>query len=106
MIAHGLVSSALFCIANIFYERTGTRKLSARRGIKGIFLFLPTFWLLFAVAKLGLPPFPNAIGELLVFSGIISKSLSKFIPTLIGISFTGIFRLIIYQQLNSGSLFK
>nr|CBH40133.1 NADH dehydrogenase subunit 4 [Amphipholis squamata] len=106
MIAHGLVSSALFCIANIYYERTGTRNLSVNRGIKSIFLILPTFWLLFASANLGLPPFPNAIGELLIFSSIVNNSLTNFIPALIGISFTGIFSLIIYQQLNSGSLFK
>ena len=106
MIAHGLVSSALFCIANIYYERTGTRNLSARRGLKTIFLILPTLWLLFAGANLGLPPLPNAIGELLIFTRIIVNRLSKFLPTLIGVIFTGVFSLIIFQQLKTGTLFK
>ena len=106
MIAHGLVSSALFCIANIYYERTGTRNLSARRGLKTIFLILPTLWLLFAGANLGLPPLPNAIGELLIFTRIIVNRLSKFLPTLIGVIFTGVFSLIIFQRLKTGTLFK
>nr|YP_010120067.1 NADH dehydrogenase subunit 4 [Amphioplus laevis]QRC36798.1 NADH dehydrogenase subunit 4 [Amphioplus laevis] len=105
MVAHGLVSSALFCIANVYYERTGTRNLSASRGIKSLFLVLPTLWLLFAAANLGLPPFPNSIGELFIFSGVISNSLTNVLPTIIGVVFTGIFSLIIYQQLNTGTLF-
>jgi len=106
MVAHGLVSSALFCIAKVYYERTGTRTLNVRRGIKRLFILLPLLWLLFACANLGLPPFPNAIGELLVFSAIVQHGLTKFIPTLIGVVFTGIFRLIIYQYLNAGSHFS
>lgn len=106
MVAHGLVSSALFCIANIFYERCGSRILSIRRGLKYLFLTLPTMWLLFACAKMGLPPFPNAIGELLTFSSISSHNLLKFLPSLLGILFTGLFSLIVFQQLKRGSLFK
>jgi NADH-ubiquinone oxidoreductase chain 4 len=106
MIAHGLVSSGLFCIANLFYERSGTRTLNINRGLKRIFLTLPTIWLLLACAKLGLPPFPNAIGELLVFSSITTKRIIKFIPRLAGIIFTGLFSLIIFQLLNRGSRFS
>ena len=106
MVAHGLVSSALFCIAKLFYERTGSRNLSVRRGIKRMVVILPSFWLVFAAAKMGLPPLPKAIGEIFTFSAIVQKNLSKFLPTILGITFTGIFRLIIYQQLNSGIGFK
>ena len=34
MIAHGLVSSALFSMANTVYERSGTRTLAITRGLK------------------------------------------------------------------------
>jgi len=43
MIAHGIASSALFSIAKIYYERTGTRTLSIKRGIKSAILMLPLF---------------------------------------------------------------
>nr|QNQ65315.1 NADH dehydrogenase subunit 4 [Amphiura sp. JN-2020] len=106
MIAHGLVSSGLFCIANLFYERSGSRTLSINRGLKNICTTLPIAWLLLACANLGLPPLPNSVGELMVFSSIITNSLPNFIPSIIGILFTGIFSLTIYQLLNSGSRFN
>lgn len=106
MIAHGLVSSALFCIANTVYERTGTRNLSVSRGIKKIFLILPSLWLILTAANLGLPPLPKAIGELFTFTRIITKRVFKFIPTLLGIILTRIFRLTIFQQIKRGTLFK
>jgi NADH-ubiquinone oxidoreductase chain 4 len=33
MVAHGLVSSALFCLSNITYERTATRSIALSKGI-------------------------------------------------------------------------
>jgi len=33
MIAHGLVSSCLFSLANFWYERSGTRNLVGSRGV-------------------------------------------------------------------------
>ncbi len=106
MVAHGLVSSALFCIANLFYERTGTRNLSIRRGVKTMVVILPSLWLLFAAAKMGLPPLPKSIGELLTFSAIVTKNISNIFPLALGVIFTGIFRLIIFQQLKTGAKFK
>jgi NADH-ubiquinone oxidoreductase chain 4 len=41
MIAHGLCSSGLFCLANISYERLGSRSLLIR-----LLLYLPWFILL------------------------------------------------------------
>ena len=106
MIAHGLVSSALFCLAKVFYERTGTRTLAASRGIKTTLLILPLMWLTFACAKMGLPPLPKAIGELFIFSSIIRFSVINYIPTLAGILLTGVFRLRIYQIIKTGSNHK
>lgn len=102
MIAHGIVSSALFALAKIFYERTGTRILTIKRGLKAIIGLMPIFWLVFAAAKLGLPPLPKAMGEIMAFSSILRWSISSYIPILGGIVFTSIFRLTIYQLLKRG----
>nr|UKG23819.1 NADH dehydrogenase subunit 4 [Asteroschema tubiferum] len=104
MIAHGLVSSALFLIANIFYERSGTRTLIISRGLKNIFSILPIWWLIFACANLGLPPLPNSIGEILIFSSALNWNLITFPLILTSILLTSIFSLSIFQYLNSGNL--
>nr|YP_009730159.1 NADH dehydrogenase subunit 4 [Amphiura sinicola]QHT54215.1 NADH dehydrogenase subunit 4 [Amphiura sinicola] len=106
MIAHGIVSSGLFCIANIFYERSGTRTLLINRNIKNIFSVTPLIWLVLACANLGLPPLPNSIGEIIVFSSVSINSLTNFVPCLLGVLFTGIFSLTIYQLTNSGTSFS
>lgn len=36
IIAHGLCSSGLFCLANITYERLGSRRLLIGRGLLGL----------------------------------------------------------------------
>nr|YP_009545891.1 NADH dehydrogenase subunit 4 [Ophiosteira antarctica]AYO99683.1 NADH dehydrogenase subunit 4 [Ophiosteira antarctica] len=102
MIAHGIVSSALFALANIFYERSGSRTLLINRSLKAAIGLLPLFWLLFITANLGLPPFPNAIGEILAFSSILNWSVVSYWPIAIGVVLTSIFSLTIYQLLNSG----
>ena len=33
MVGHGLCSSGLFCLANIAYERVGSRSLLIRKGL-------------------------------------------------------------------------
>nr|YP_011015308.1 NADH dehydrogenase subunit 4 [Stegophiura sladeni]UFQ25371.1 NADH dehydrogenase subunit 4 [Stegophiura sladeni] len=102
MIAHGIVSSALFALANLFYERSGTRTLLINRSLKNITGLLPLFWLVFLAANLGLPPLPNAIGEILAFSTILNWSVLAYWPVALGIALTSIFSLTIYQLLNSG----
>uniref|UniRef100_A0A318D357 NADH:quinone oxidoreductase/Mrp antiporter transmembrane domain-containing protein n=1 Tax=Kangiella spongicola TaxID=796379 RepID=A0A318D357_9GAMM len=42
MIAHGLISSALFCLANTNYERTHSRTLLLTRGIQIILPLIGT----------------------------------------------------------------
>lgn len=104
MIAHGLVSSALFCIAKTFYERTSTRKLFINRGTKTLFALTPTLWLLLACANMGLPPLPKAIGETIIISTLLSKELVNCIPIFTGVIITGIFSLIMFLALKSGSV--
>lgn len=102
MIAHGIVSSALFALAKISYERRGTRTLIIKRRLKATVSLLPLFWLLFVSAKLGLPPLPKAMGEIMTFSSIMNWSLISYFPVALGVVFTSIFRLTIYQLLKRG----
>nr|BBH36976.1 NADH dehydrogenase subunit 4 [Parioglossus dotui] len=74
MIAHGLTSSALFCLANTNYERTHTRTMLLARGMQTILPLMATWWFLSSVANLALPPLPNLMGELMVLTSLVSWS--------------------------------
>nr|YP_025930.1 NADH dehydrogenase subunit 4 [Cucumaria miniata]AAR02392.1 NADH dehydrogenase subunit 4 [Cucumaria miniata] len=101
MIAHGLVSSALFALANILYERTHTRNISITRGFKTITVLLPIWWIIACVANLGLPPLPNLIGEIIIISGLLGWNL-WLIPILgLATVFGAIYSLSIFQNTNT-----
>ena len=105
MIAHGLVSSALFALAKILYERSSTRKIFITRGFKTITIILPIWWLLSCAANLGLPPFPNLIGELIVLSSLIGWSIYLLPIIRITTIFNAIFSLTIFSSTKKNKNF-
>nr|YP_009630840.1 NADH dehydrogenase subunit 4 [Mesoplodon bidens]QBS32927.1 NADH dehydrogenase subunit 4 [Mesoplodon bidens] len=74
MIAHGLTSSMLFCLANSNYERIHSRTMILARGLQIFLPLMATWWLLASLANLALPPTINLIGELLVVMSTFSWS--------------------------------
>nr|QHV35868.1 NADH dehydrogenase subunit 4 [Hyperoodon ampullatus]QHV36063.1 NADH dehydrogenase subunit 4 [Hyperoodon ampullatus] len=74
MIAHGLTSSMLFCLANSNYERIHSRTMILARGLQIFLPLMATWWLLASLTNLALPPTINLIGELLVVMSTFSWS--------------------------------
>nr|YP_009414178.1 NADH dehydrogenase subunit 4 [Peromyscus aztecus]ASN66923.1 NADH dehydrogenase subunit 4 [Peromyscus aztecus] len=74
MIAHGLTSSLLFCLANTNYERIHSRTMIMTRGLQTIFPLMATWWILASLANLAIPPSINLIGELLITISLFSWS--------------------------------
>nr|YP_010410099.1 NADH dehydrogenase subunit 4 [Cheracebus lucifer]URH15972.1 NADH dehydrogenase subunit 4 [Cheracebus lucifer]URH15998.1 NADH dehydrogenase subunit 4 [Cheracebus lucifer] len=87
MIAHGLTSSLLFCLANSNYERIHSRTMMFTRGLQTLFPLLALWWLMANLTNLALPPTINLMGEL--FTIMASFSWSNFT-----IMFTGLNMLI------------
>nr|AIG23665.1 NADH dehydrogenase subunit 4 [Spilocuscus maculatus] len=84
MIAHGLTSSMLFCLANTNYERIHSRTMILARGLQTILPLMCTWWLIASLANLALPPTINLLGELMVI--ISSFSWSNFSIILLGLN--------------------
>nr|YP_009509536.1 NADH dehydrogenase subunit 4 [Rhizomys sumatrensis]ATX68220.1 NADH dehydrogenase subunit 4 [Rhizomys sumatrensis] len=74
MIAHGLTSSLLFCLANTNYERIHSRTLILAQGLQTVLPLLGVWWMLGSLANLALPPTINLIGELLIITSSFSWS--------------------------------
>nr|AAQ95117.1 NADH dehydrogenase subunit 4 [Erignathus barbatus] len=74
MIAHGLTSSMLFCLANSNYERTHSRTMILARGLQVLLPLMAAWWLLASLTNLALPPSINLIGELFVVMASFSWS--------------------------------
>nr|UDF87697.1 NADH dehydrogenase subunit 4 [Gymnura altavela] len=104
MIAHGLISSTLFCLANTNYERTHTRTLLLTRGLQIILPLMATSWLLANLANLALPPSPNLMGELLIISSLFKWSQWTITLTGLGVLLTASYSLYMFIMTQRGHL--
>lgn len=88
IIAHGLCSSGLFYLVNIFYERLRRRRLIINKGILRFFPSMSIWWFLLCSRNMAAPPSLNLLGEI----GLINRILgwSKF--SIIILSFISFFR--------------
>nr|WAQ70441.1 NADH dehydrogenase subunit 4 [Myotis lucifugus] len=93
MIAHGLTSSLLFCLANSNYERTHSRTMLLARGLQMILPLMAAWWLLASLTNLALPPSINLIGELFVTVSMFSWSNFSIILLGINIIITALYTL-------------
>nr|QYK92235.1 NADH dehydrogenase subunit 4 [Alexandromys limnophilus] len=74
MIAHGLTSSLLFCLANTNYERIHSRTMIMARGLQMVYPLMATWWIMASLANLALPPTINLMGELVITISMFSWS--------------------------------
>ncbi len=74
IIAHGLCSSGLFRLANMTYERVGSRRLIINKGLLNFIPRLSLWWFLLCSGNIAAPPTLNLLGEICLLNRIISWS--------------------------------
>nr|WNH23976.1 NADH dehydrogenase subunit 4 [Malacanthus plumieri] len=104
MVAHGLTSSALFCLANTNYERTHTRTMMLARGLQMALPLMTAWWFIASLANLALPPLPNLMGELMIITALIGWSPWTLLLTGIGTLITAGYSLYMFLMTQRGSL--
>nr|YP_010956389.1 NADH dehydrogenase subunit 4 [Calamus penna]WMY89482.1 NADH dehydrogenase subunit 4 [Calamus penna] len=104
MIAHGLTSSALFCLANTNYERTHTRTMVLARGLQMALPLMTAWWFIASLANLALPPLPNLMGELMIISSLFNWSWWTIALTGAGTLITAGYSLYMFLMTQRGQL--
>nr|YP_337820.2 NADH dehydrogenase subunit 4 [Limnonectes fujianensis]AAY45908.2 NADH dehydrogenase subunit 4 [Limnonectes fujianensis] len=104
MIAHGLTSSALFCLANTAYERTNSRTMILLRGAMLIFPLASAWWLAIILFNMALPPTPNFIAELLIMITLFNWSPIAFMVVVLNLIFTTAYTLYVLWSTQRGPL--
>nr|AWD84298.1 NADH dehydrogenase subunit 4 [Gerres filamentosus] len=104
MIAHGLTSSALFCLANMNYERIHSRTMVLARGLQMALPLMASWWLIASMANLALPPLPNLMGELMIITAMINWSWWTLILTGAGTLITAGYSLYMFLMTQRGPL--
>nr|WHL46312.1 NADH dehydrogenase subunit 4 [Echinolaelaps echidninus] len=106
MLSHGLCSSGLFCLANMYYERFFSRNMMLLKGMMQIFPSMSMFWFLLCVFNMSAPPSLNLFSEILILGSIMKYSIFSF-PFLISISFlSGFYSIILFILPQQGKFFS
>jgi len=74
IIAHGLCSSGLFCLANINYERVRSRSILINKGFINFIPRMTFWWFLLRARNMACPPTLNLLGEISLLNRIIRWS--------------------------------
>jgi NADH-quinone oxidoreductase subunit M len=69
MLAHGLVSGALFLCVGVIYDRLHTREIDRYGGLSNNMPYYALFFMVFTMASVGLPGTANFVGEFLALVG-------------------------------------
>lgn len=106
IIAHGLCSSGLFCLANITYERLGRRSLLINKGLINFLPRLSLWWFLLCSGNIAAPPTLNLLGEISLFNRIISWSLYSIICLSFLSFFGAAYSLFLYSFSQQGKIYS
>nr|ALO70276.1 NADH deshydrogenase subunit 4 [Aloconota currax] len=106
MVAHGLCSSGLFCLANICYERLGSRSLYLNKGMINLMPSLSLWWFLLCSSNMAAPPSFNLLGEIMLINSLISWSyLTMFMLSFISF-FSAVYSLYLYAYSQHGMIYS
>nr|AAX76878.1 NADH dehydrogenase subunit 4 [Drosophila chayu (nomen nudum)] len=106
MIAHGLCSSGLFCLANVSYERLGSRSMLINKGLLNFMPAMTLWWFLLSSANMAAPPTLNLLGEISLLNSIVSWSWISMIMLSLLSFFSAAYTLYLYSFSQHGKLFS
>nr|YP_009689703.1 NADH dehydrogenase subunit 4 [Uranotaenia geometrica]QEE94445.1 NADH dehydrogenase subunit 4 [Uranotaenia geometrica] len=106
MIAHGLCSSGLFCLANISYERMSSRSLLINKGMLNFMPSLSLWWFLLCSSNMAAPPTLNLLGEISLMNSIISWSWLTMIMLSLLSFFSAAYTLYLFAYSQHGKVYS
>nr|YP_009442028.1 NADH dehydrogenase subunit 4 [Cyclorhipidion bodoanus]AOY40249.1 NADH dehydrogenase subunit 4 [Cyclorhipidion bodoanus] len=106
MLAHGLSSSGLFCVANLLYERTHSRSLYMNKGIMNIIPGVSLWWFLFCSSNMSAPPSFNLVGEIILINSINLYSKCFLIFMFFLVFYSGAYSLFLYSFTQHGKFYS
>nr|YP_010865989.1 NADH dehydrogenase subunit 4 [Panorpa fulvastra]WGT92274.1 NADH dehydrogenase subunit 4 [Panorpa fulvastra] len=106
MIAHGLCSSGLFCLANISYERLSSRSLLINKGLMNFMPSMTLWWFLLSSSNMAAPPSLNLLGEISLLNSIISWSWISMISLMLLSFFSAAYTLYLFSYSQHGKFYS
>nr|AXH38211.1 NADH dehydrogenase subunit 4 [Pseudoniphargus sp. 1-Portugal] len=102
MLAHGVCSSGLFCLANMVYERTFSRSMLMSKGLLNLMPTLSMFWFFLVSCNMAAPPSINLLSEVILIVSAVSWSVYLIFVLSMVSFFSGAYSLFLYSLSQHG----
>jgi NADH-quinone oxidoreductase subunit M len=106
MLAHGIISAALFLIVGVVYDRMHSREISTYGGLAHKMPAYSVIFMLFMFASIGLPGTAGFIGELLILIGVFQVNIFIAAIATTGFILGAAYMLYLYKRVIFGSFSK
>nr|YP_009731702.1 NADH dehydrogenase subunit 4 [Carpophilus pilosellus]QHR79650.1 NADH dehydrogenase subunit 4 [Carpophilus pilosellus] len=106
MLAHGLCSSGLFCLANISYERLLSRSLYLNKGLINLMPSMSFWWFMLSSSNMAAPPSLNLLGEIILINSLVSYSWLSMIFLSLMSFFSAVYSLFLFSFSQHGKLYS
>nr|YP_009266358.1 NADH dehydrogenase subunit 4 [Abax parallelepipedus]ANJ70276.1 NADH dehydrogenase subunit 4 [Abax parallelepipedus] len=106
MIAHGLCSSGLFCLANISYERMNSRSMFMNKGLMNLMPSMTLWWFLLCSSNMAAPPSMNLMGEISLLNSLISWTWVSIFVLMFLSFFSAVYTLYLYSYSQHGKIYS
>nr|QFQ01352.1 NADH dehydrogenase subunit 4 [Oplophorus typus]QUL61618.1 NADH dehydrogenase subunit 4 [Oplophorus typus] len=106
MIGHGLCSSGLFCLANMAYERVGSRSLLVSKGLLNFMPSMALWWFLLSAGNMAAPPTLNLLGEISLIISVVSWSKLSMVAIGLLSFFSAAYTLYLFSMSQHGKFFS
>jgi proton-translocating NADH-quinone oxidoreductase chain M len=103
-ISHGFVSSALFLLIGVIYERHHTRLVKYYSGIVHTMPLFTILFLFFTTANIAVPGTSSFVGEFLILVGVMKTNSSVAFLGAIGMILSGGYALWLFNRISYGNL--
>nr|ASM82600.1 NADH dehydrogenase subunit 4 [Agnetina aequalis] len=106
MIAHGLCSSGMFCLANISYERMGSRSLLINRGLMNFMPSMTLWWFLLSACNMAAPPSLNLLSEISLLNSLVGWTWVTMVMLSLLSFFSAAYTLYLYSYSQHGKIYS
>uniref|UniRef100_A0AAU7VAI3 NADH-ubiquinone oxidoreductase chain 4 n=1 Tax=Stenopsocus metastictus TaxID=3074944 RepID=A0AAU7VAI3_9NEOP len=104
MLSHGLCSSALFFLANVVYERVGSRSMYLVKGMLHLLPKMTLWWFLFCAMNMAAPPSLNLLSEIGLINSLVGWSTSSMLLLMLMSFFAAGYSLYLFSFSQHGKI--
>ena len=104
MLAHGIVSAALFFCIGVLYDRYHSRSLKYYSGLAQVMPVFCGYFFLFTLGNMAFPGMSNFVGEFLIFVGLFEYHSVIMVAASTGVVLSAVYSIWLFNRVSFGTL--